>query len=85
MGDNSVVAARAVVTRDVPANVVVAGSPAKIVKELDPDRGFKTRMDYFEDPQQLDVFFDAVDREVLKSNRFGRWLWSVLYPPSRLP
>jgi acetyltransferase-like isoleucine patch superfamily enzyme len=29
IGDNSVVAARAVVTRDVPANVIVAGNPAK--------------------------------------------------------
>ena len=85
IGDNSVVAARAVVTRDVPANVVVAGSPAKVVKELDPDRGFKTRMDYFEDPVGLETFFDAVDCEVLKKNGFWSWLWSVLYPPSRLP
>ena len=38
IGENSVVAARAVVTRDVPANVVVAGNPAKVVKELDPER-----------------------------------------------
>ena len=29
---------RAVVTRDVPANVVVAGNPARVVKELDPER-----------------------------------------------
>jgi acetyltransferase-like isoleucine patch superfamily enzyme len=29
IGDNSVVAARAVVTRDVPANVIVAGNPAR--------------------------------------------------------
>jgi acetyltransferase-like isoleucine patch superfamily enzyme len=36
IGDNSVVAARAVVTRDVPANVIVAGNPARVVKELDP-------------------------------------------------
>ena len=83
IGENSVVAARAVVTRDVPANVVVAGSPAKVVKELDPERGFHTRMDYFSDPAGLDKFFDSVDREVLKDNSFWRWLWSVLYPPSR--
>jgi serine acetyltransferase len=84
IGDNSVVAARAVVTKDVPANVVVAGNPAKVVKELDPERGFKTRMDYFSDPVGLDQFFDAVDRDVLRGNSFWRWLWSVVYPKSRL-
>lgn len=32
IGDNSVVAACSVVTKDVPANCVVAGNPAKVVK-----------------------------------------------------
>lgn len=84
IGENSVVAARAVVTRDVPANVVVAGNPAKVIKELDPERGFVTRMDYFADPVALDNFFDAINEEVLAGNSFWRWLWSVLYPPSRI-
>ena len=36
IGDNSVVAANSVVTKDVPANCIVAGNPAKIVKtEID--------------------------------------------------
>lgn len=83
IGENSVVAARAVVTRDVPANVVVAGNPAKVVKELDPERGFVTRMDYFQDPVGLEQFFDAVDREVLAGNSLWRWLWSAVYPASR--
>ena len=83
IGENSVVAARAVVTRDVPANVVVAGNPAKVVKELDPERGFVTRMDYFADPEELERFFDAINAEVLAGNSFWRWLWSVVYPPSK--
>lgn len=37
IGDNAVVAAGAVVTKDVPANTVVAGVPAKIVKRIDVD------------------------------------------------
>ena len=34
IGDNAVVAAGAVVTKDVPANVVVGGVPAKIIKTI---------------------------------------------------
>lgn len=34
IGDNSIIAAGAVVTKDVPANRIVAGVPAKVVKEL---------------------------------------------------
>lgn len=39
IGDRAVVAARAVVTRDVPADVVVAGSPAKVIRTLAPPAG----------------------------------------------
>lgn len=82
IGDNSVVAARAVVTRDVPANVVVAGNPARVVKELDPARSITTRMDLFADPAGVEAFYDAVDREVLAGNSLWRWLWSVIWPAS---
>ena len=34
IGDNSVIAAGAVVTRDIPANVVAGGVPAKVIKPL---------------------------------------------------
>ena len=35
IGDNAVVAAGAVVTKDVPANTVVAGVPAKVIRKID--------------------------------------------------
>ncbi|MBN2158188.1 MAG: acyltransferase [Spirochaetes bacterium] len=38
IGENSIVGAGAVVTRDVPPNVIVAGNPARIVKKLDPKK-----------------------------------------------
>lgn len=34
IGDNSIIAAGAIVTRDVPANVIVAGVPAKVIKQI---------------------------------------------------
>jgi len=34
IGSNSVIAAGAVVTKDVPPNVIVGGNPAKVIKEL---------------------------------------------------
>ena len=82
IGANSVVAARAVVTKDVPANVIVAGNPARVVKELDKKREMITRLDYFADPAGQLRFFDAVDREVLKDNTLWRWLWRLIYPAS---
>jgi maltose O-acetyltransferase len=36
IGHNVVVAAGAVVTKDVPDNVVVAGVPARIIRRLEP-------------------------------------------------
>ncbi|MEM8548497.1 MAG: acyltransferase [Pseudomonadota bacterium] len=83
IGDNSVVAARAVVTRDVPANVIVAGNPAKVVKALDPEREMITRGDYFADPEGLEVFFDAVDRMVLADNSLFNWLRALFFPTVR--
>lgn len=83
IGENSVVAARAVVTKDVPPNVVVAGNPAQVVKELDPDKGFRTRADYFADPVKLERFFDSVERDLLSENSLLNWLRALLFPSQR--
>lgn len=45
IGENSVVAAGAVVLSDVPPNVVVAGAPARIIKEKDARTSAKTALE----------------------------------------
>ena len=37
IGDHSVIAAGAVVTKDVPANTIVAGVPAKVIRTVDTE------------------------------------------------
>lgn len=37
IGDNSVIAAMSVVTKDIPANCIAAGVPAKVIKKLTED------------------------------------------------
>ena len=80
IGKNSIVAAHAVVVKDVPANVVVAGNPAKIVKALDANATFRTRTEFFAHPEDFATFFDQVDKDVLKGNSFWRWIKSLLFP-----
>ena len=80
IGENSVVAAHAVVSKEVPANVVVAGNPARVVKRLEPDRGFRTRADFFAEPEKLQEFYDGLDRTVLENNGFLNWLRALLLP-----
>ena len=83
IGDNSVVAARAVITRDVPPNVVVAGNPASVVKELDPSQGFRTRADFFSDPVSLARWFNKIDYMVLHKNGLFNWLRALIWPTRR--
>ena len=45
IGDNSVIGAGSVVTKDIPANVVAYGNPCKVVREI----GQKDRETYFKD------------------------------------
>jgi acetyltransferase-like isoleucine patch superfamily enzyme len=80
IGDNSIVGAGAVVARDVPPNVIVAGNPARIVKELDTSRPFKKREDLFSGTESYDEYLARYDEYMLDENTFTEWLRSRILP-----
>ncbi len=81
IGRNAIVAASAVVTRHVPADVVVAGNPARVVKPLDDaGRPRVTRSDMFADPEAHARYYDELERYLLAGNSTLNWLRSLLWP-----
>jgi len=80
IGDNSIVGAGAVVTRDIPANCIAAGNPARVVRELDPAREFRKRSALFAEGESLDRDMNRLMRYMLRENTLFGWLRSVLSP-----
>ena len=83
IGENSIVGAGAVVTNDVPPNSVAAGNPARVVKQLDPDRALGRREDLFKGDVPYDDLLDYYERDVLGRNTVGQWLMSKVAPSRR--
>jgi acetyltransferase-like isoleucine patch superfamily enzyme len=80
IGDNSIVGAGAVVTRSVPANTIVAGNPARPVKELDAARTFTRREDLFHAEENYDAYLKRYDAFMLRENTLRQWLRSLILP-----
>ena len=78
IGRNSIVAAGAVVVKDVAENVVVGGNPASIIKELDPSIEGNTRIKLFEDPDGLKDLYDQIDKYTLKNNNLKNYISSKI-------
>ena len=80
IGENSVVAAGSVVVKDVPANVVVGGNPAKVIKEINPKRHFLKREILFADVAAYFELNDKTHRYVLGRNTLFGWLKTIVMP-----
>ncbi len=80
IGRNSIVGAGAVVVKDVPDNVIVAGNPAVVVKEIDPERTMKTRAEWLSDPSRLAAEFEQIDRSRMSGNTLLGWLRALIRP-----
>ena len=81
IGENSIVGAYSVVTRDVPANTIVAGNPARSIGEIDPSH-LTTRKHLFTMDESFDKFDDRYLRQHLSGNSFSRWLRTLIAPTS---
>ncbi|MDD9303097.1 MAG: acyltransferase [Desulfobacter sp.] len=85
IGENSIIGAGSVVTSDIPANVIAAGNPAKIVRKLDVDREMITRKDRYSDTREMTRILEASEKAFLDGNTLFGWLRTFFAPKKETP
>ncbi|MFH2058179.1 MAG: acyltransferase [Pseudomonadota bacterium] len=83
IGENSIIGAGSVVVSDIPANVMAAGNPARVIKKLDPSREMITRKDRFADADQMVHALEKAEKQNLKGNTLSGWIKSFIFPPKQ--
>lgn len=79
IGDNSIVGAASVVTRDIPENCIAAGNPARPIADIDPNQPSSTREALFRH-RPYDDFKAEYDRERLRGNTLAGWIRALVWP-----
>ncbi|MEH0018514.1 MAG: acyltransferase [Desulfobacter sp.] len=85
IGKNSIIGAGAVVTSDIPANVIAAGNPARVVRTLDPDKAIITRKDRYADTEKMNQVLADTEKAFLDGNTLWGWLKHFIAPKKELP
>lgn len=80
IGENAVIGAGSIVTRDIPANAIAAGNPAAVVKYLDAEKPIRKRSQWMSDPDKLNKYFDMVERIRREKNSLPGWIRASLFP-----
>jgi len=70
-------------TKSIPKNVVAAGNPATVVKNLDTEKEIVTRQSLLEEHSELAKRMDAIERWVRAENTVQGWLKSLFWPTKR--
>ena len=83
IGMNSIIGAGSVVTSDIPANVIAAGNPAKVIRNLDPEKEIITRKDRYSDTDKMTQMLESSEKEFLHGNTFWGWIRSSLFPEKK--
>ena len=80
IGDNSIIGAGSIVTRDVPPNSIAGGNPARVISQLDPTKHSTLREALFIYDTPYQKLKDDFDAGRLAGNTFSGWLRSILFP-----
>lgn len=80
IGENSVIGAGAIVTKNIPANCVAAGNPARVIKTINPNRRMLKRELLFSDAEHYFYNQDQLDKYMLGNNGWWNWLRSLWKP-----
>lgn len=80
IGENSVIGSGSVVTKNIPKNVIAAGNPARIIREIKPHRRMLKRELLFKDAELYLYNQDQMDQYMLGRNSIRNWLRSLMKP-----
>jgi len=80
IGDNAIVGAGAVVASNVAANSIVAGNPARKIRDLDPDQAMTTRKEWLPEFFRATNYIDMLERENYQRNTVLHYLRTLLFP-----
>ena len=80
IGENSIIGAGSVVTGDIPANVIAAGNPAKVVKTLNPKRKMLKREQLFVNAEDHWQQMEQVNQFFCRENSTSHWVKSLIFP-----
>ena len=79
VGQNTVIGAGSVVTKSLPANVIAAGNPATVIRQLDEDRKLLTRQDLL-NRSGFAQDMNMLERAMRADNTWLKWLRTNLNP-----